>query len=256
MNEDLDDVDVFPNEEYADYETVFRTQTNTSSSKTLHMSARDREAVEVFRPQQVDGGSNEEVSTAVPEHMRIISLPHAPTNHSLQQQQQQRGGCGGGGGGDEDLPPPVPEFYHPFRIHFTPPNEHHCMDDAISWPSKSPFVCWWCRHGFEGYPKVTPVCVRGSDVQVVGNFCSWNCSKAWTLQNLKRLDMFNTFYHTLFGTSSNEVNPAPTYLAIDTFGGPFTIDQYRAGLNNPERQLKFETFSNTQVFVSKMFIRT
>ncbi len=68
--------------------------------------------------------------------------------------------------------------------------------------------------------------------------------------------MFNTFYHILFGASSNEVNPAPTYLAIDTFGGPFTIEQFRAGLNNPERQLSFETFSNVQVVVSKMFIKT
>ncbi len=252
--EDLDDVDVFPNDDYADYETVFRTQTN-AGNKTLHMSARDREAVEVFRPQQVDSGNNDDpgmATTAVPEHMRIISLPQV----SFQQHNHEEDAPLSPNAATASTTPPVPEFYHPFRIHFQPPDQHHCLDDAISWPSKSPFVCWWCRHSFEGYPKVSPVSVRGNDIQVVGNFCSWNCSKAWTLQNLKRLDMFNTFYHILFGASSNEVNPAPTYLAIDTFGGPFTIEQFRAGLNNPERQLSFETFSNVQVVVSKMFIKT
>jgi len=263
-DEAMDDVDVFPNEDYADYETIFRTQTNTGANKTLHMSARDREAVEVFRPQQVDGtnggGMNDDPSTtAIPEHMRIISLPYVSSTLTQQQQQQANIMMDG-----EDpftntstasIVPPVPEFYHPFRIHFQAPDHHHCLDDPISWPSKSPFVCWWCRHTFEEYPKVSPVSVRGNDIEVVGNFCTWNCSKSWTLQNLKRLDMFNTFYHTLFGTCSNEVTPAPTYLAIDTFGGPFTIEQYRAGLNNPERQLKFETFSNIQVVVTKMFIR-
>lgn len=252
MEEDLDDVDVFPNDDFADYETVFRTQTNAGgSSKTLHMSARDREAVEVFRPQQVDGCTNEDV---VPEHMRIISLPLFPFVSQNREDEPSSSPPPTAAAGNAG--PPVPEFYHPFRIHFHPPEQHHCLDDGISWPSKSPFVCWWCRHNFDGYPKVSPVSVRGNDIEVVGNFCSWNCSKAWTLQHLKRLDMFNTLYHVLFGTSSNEVNPAPTYLAIDTFGGPFTVEQFRAGLNNPERQLKFETFSNIQIVVSKMFIRS
>ncbi len=249
-DEELDDMDVFPGEELADYETVFRTQTSSAQSKTLHMSARDREAVEVFRPQNVS--SSEHDLPNVPEHMRIISLPTttssstpatiavaAASTNSQQQNAQQ----------------PVPEFYHPFRIHFQAPTQHHALEDAISWPSKSPFACWWCKHTFETYPKVTPVSIRGDQIEVIGNFCSWNCSKTWTLQEIKRLDLFNTFYHVLFGTSSNEVTPAPSFLAIDTFGGPFTIDQYRSGLNNPERQVRFETFSNVHIVVSKMFIR-
>lgn len=251
-DEDMDELDVFPNEDLIDYETVFRTQTGSGSNKTLHMSARDREAVEVFRPQQVGGSSDEFTHQSnVPEHMRIISLPQLQQLQQQQQQTLQEKTCT-----QTVEHTPVSEFYHPFRIHFQAPEQHHCLDDGISWPSKSPFACWWCKHTFDGYPKVSPVSVRGNDIEVVGNFCSWNCSKAWTLQCLKRLDMFNTLYHILFGMSSNEINPSPTYLAIDTFGGPYTIEAYRAGLNNPERQLRFETFSNVQIMVSKMFIRS
>lgn len=244
MDDELDDMDVFPNEEFIDYETVFRTQTTSSQSKTLHMSARDREAVEVFRPQN-NSSSDDGVLTNVPEHMRIISLPAnvaAPSSSITSSS-------------NHNQPQPVPEFYHPFRIHFQPPIQHHALEDAISWPSKSPFACWCCKHTFESYPKVTPVSIRGDQIEVIGNFCSWNCSKTWTLQELKRLDLFNTFYHILFGTSSNEVTPAPSFLSIDTFGGPFTIEQYRSGLNNPERQVRFETFSNVHIVVSKMFVR-
>lgn len=247
-DEELDDMDVFPDEDLADYETVFRTQTSSSQNKTLHMSARDREAVEVFRPQNVSSSEHDSMSN-VPEHMRIISLPAAPVTATYTPAPAY----------STPTPPqhtqPVPEFYHPFRIHFQAPAQHHALEDAISWPSKSPFACWCCKHTFESYPKVTPVSIRGDQIEVIGNFCSWNCSKTWTLQELKRLDLFNTFYHILFGTSSNEVTPAPSFLSIDTFGGPFTIEQYRSGLNNPERQVRFETFSNVHIVVSKMFVR-
>jgi hypothetical protein len=246
-DEDLDDLDLFPNDDYADYETVFRTQTSATQNRTLHMSARDRESAEVYRPQNQTYEQGTTGPVNVPEHMRIIALPSeykseptapaaSPTPSPTSQQV------------------PMPEFYHPFRIHFQAPTQSHCMEDPISWPSKSPFACWWCKHTFECYPKVTPVSIRGTHVEVIGNFCSWNCCKTWTLHNLKRLDLFNSFYHTLFGENSNEVVPAPSYLSIDTFGGPLSIDEYRSGLNNPERQIRFETFSNVHIVVSKMFI--
>lgn len=240
LDEEVDELDLFPNDEYIDYETVFKTQTSASQNRTLHMSARDRESAEVYRPQNE---MSSEQQTNVPEHMRIIALPiSTPVVHQTTS--------------TTSLEHVVPEFFHPFRIHFQAPVHNHCMEDPISWPSKSPFACWWCKHTFDCYPKVTPVSIRGMNVEVIGNFCSWNCSKSWTLQNLKRLDYFNTFYHTLFSESSNEVVPAPSYLSIDTFGGPFTIEQYRSGLNNPERQVRFETFSNVHIIVSKMFIKS
>ncbi len=239
-DEELDELDLFPNDDFVDYETIFKTQTSASQNRTLHMSARDRESAEVYRPQNE---MSSEQQTNVPEHMRIIALPAPPTTTPLSPALEKQSNA-------------VPEFYHPFRIHFQPPVHNHCLEDPISWPSKSPFACWWCKHTFECYPKVTPVSVRGTNVEVIGNFCSWNCSKSWTLQNLRRLDYFNTFYNTLFSENSNEVVPAPSYLSIDTFGGPYTIEQYRAGLNNPERQIRFETFSNVHIVVSKMFIKT
>jgi hypothetical protein len=243
QDDEVDELDLFPNDDFIDYETVFKTQTSASQNRTLHMSARDRESAEVYRPQNEI--STEQQQTNVPEHMRIIALPVSSTPAVVHHQTMST----------TSLEHAVPEFFHPFRIHFQPPVHNHCMEDPISWPSKSPFACWWCKHTFECYPKVTPVSIRGTNVEVIGNFCSWNCSKSWTLQNLKRLDYFNTFYHTLFSESSNEVVPAPSYLSIDTFGGPFAIEQYRAGLNNPERQIRFETFSNVHIVVSKMFIK-
>ncbi len=267
-DEDLDELDLFPSDEPVDFEVIFKTQTAASASRGLHMSQRDRDNLEVYRPQNASSSSSTFVQDAsssaatdvtfvqIPEHMRIVSLnlPASPAAHVLttttreeeEEEQQQT----------KDV---LPDFFHPFRIHTYSPAVHahqpsHALEDNISWPSRSPFACWWCRHTFETYPKVAPVWIRGDEVEVIGNFCTWNCTKAYCMKEFRRLDLFNTFYHKLFQAHANEVVPAPSFLTIDTFGGPMTIQNFRKTLNNPERQLQFDMFAHTHIRVSKMFI--
>jgi hypothetical protein len=265
-DEDLDELDLFPGDDPVDFEVIFKTQTAASASRGLHMSQRDRDNLEVYRPQNAShgGGTSEmtssEASTTpfvqIPEHMRIVSInfdgrppivDERPKKDVQQEEEVQQ---------TKDA---LPDFFHPFRIHTYSPAVHahqpsHALEDNISWPSRSPFACWWCRHTFETYPKVAPVWIRGDEVEVIGNFCTWNCTKAYCMKEFRRLDLFNTFYHKLFQAHANEVVPAPSFLTIDTFGGPLTIQNFRKTLNNPERQLQFDMFAHTHIRVSKMFI--
>jgi hypothetical protein len=263
-DEELDDLDLFPGDEYVDYETIFKTQTSNSTNKGLHMSARDREHLETYRPQT----ETHESSTfgTVPEHMRIISITSNSTSVMISTNHFEE---------ERETKETIPDFYHPFRLSFAcgtacggttanasstntsnTANTSHRLEDAISWPSRSHFACWWCKHTFETYPKVVPISIVGDRIEVVGNFCTWNCGKAYCLKEFHRLDMFNTFYYKIFGHSANEIVPSPSYLSLDTFGGPVTIEQYRKCLNNPERSLNFELFAHLHIWVSKMFIRT
>ncbi len=267
-DEDLDELDLFPSDDPVDFEVIFKTQTAASASRGLHMSQRDRDNLEVYRPQNASSSeltSSEAAATPfvqIPEHMRIVSLhlegrPRDVQEEHVQEQHQQP---------VQDQQQPhvqpqqvLPDFFHPFRIHTYSPAVHahqpaHALEDGISWPSRSPFACWWCRHTFETYPKVAPVWIRGDEVEVIGNFCTWNCTKAYCMKEFRRLDLFNTFYHKLFQAHANEVVPAPSFLTIDTFGGPMTIQSFRKTLNNPERQLQFDMFAHTHIRVSKMFI--
>ncbi len=252
-DDELDDLDLFPDDGFVDYETIFKTQTSSSVNKGLHMSARDRENMEAYRPQTETHEST--TFGTVPEHMRIISIHPAsiPTNSSNETLTNL----------STDVAEPeketLPDFYHPFRLTFAGQNQTnrltHRLEDAISWPSRSHFACWWCKHTFETYPKVVPISIMGEKIEVVGNFCTWNCGKAYSLKEFHRLDMFNTFYYKIFGHSANEIVPSPSYLCLDTFGGPLTIDQFRKCMNNPERSLNFELFAHLHIWVSKMFIR-
>ncbi len=276
-DEDLDELDLFPSDDPVDFEVIFKTQTAASANRGLHMSQRDRDNLEVYRPQNAsstmnpsdgggcgggcggggggNGGSMEASPSFVqiPEHMRIVSLRMDATNEaqtSPREQQQVP---------EETTRDVFPDFFHPFRIHTYSPAVHahqpsHALEDGISWPSRSPFACWWCRHTFETYPKVAPVWIRGDEVEVIGNFCTWNCAKAYCMKEFRRLDLFNTFYYKLFQAHANEVVPSPSFLTIDTFGGPLTIQNFRKTLNNPERQLQFDMFAHTHIRVSKMFI--
>lgn len=274
-DEDLDELDLFPNDEPIDFEVIFKTQTAASASRGLHMSQRDRDNLEVYRPTSssdptmsmtMNESSNPNAAfVQIPEHMRIVSLPvmtstpDVDMNSSSLTTSESAASSDGRRGATTAESLPLPDFFHPFRIHTYSPAVHahqpsHALEDNISWPSRSPFACWWCRHTFETYPKVAPVWIRGDEVEVIGNFCTWNCSKAYCMKEFRRLDLFNTFYHKLFQAHANEVVAAPSFLTIDTFGGPMTIQSFRSRLNNPERPLQFDMFAHTHIRVSKMFI--
>lgn len=251
QDEDLDNLDLFPNDETIDYEKLYKI--NTSQNRTLHMNVQDIN--DIYRPQQQ--GTNVITSTTtttnmdiglVPEHLRIIDIEKFI---NLQQNQQQ-----------QPTTPTTnkPELYHPLRVNFYDEQEYksvenYKIDDDISWPSRSPFACWWCCHTFDEYPKPIPVEIQGNNMKVIGNCCSWNCNKAYCLQHHKTLSLFHTFYTRLFPNDSSDlVKPAPSPLCTKMFGGSLTIEEYRSSFHNSKRRVSLEVLSNINITVAKTFI--
>lgn len=278
MNDDqVDSMDLFASEQVIDYETMYKTQPGYAAVRGLHMNSRERENLETYRlhmthasgaslvpgvpggaPTTVTGvggggsGNGNGAEPSVPEHFRIIDIPMymAPATSSM-------------------MPPPaiVPptveprgtEFFHPMRMSFYSNHAYHTsgtyvLDDEVSWPMNSPFACWWCCHTFSCYPKVVPVSIRGKEVEVMGNFCSWNCAKSYSIRQLKSLELFHTLFQHLFRESSEAVVPAPSPICLKLFGGAMDIDEYRRASYNPDRRVSLEVFSHLHITMTKSFV--
>lgn len=253
-DEELDNLDLFPNDETIDYEKIYKI--NTSQNRTLHMNIQDIN--DIYRPQQQNGTTNASVVDIglIPEHLRIIDIEKFIGRSETTQIQIQT----------SSTPTPTtpkksePELYHPLRVNFYDEQEYksvenYKIDDDISWPSRSPFACWWCCHTFDDYPKPIPIEIQGNSIKVIGNCCSWNCNKAYCLKNHKTLTLFNTFYSRLFPKESGDlVKPAPSPLCTKMFGGSLTIEDYRSSFHNSKRRVSLEVLSNINITVAKTFI--
>lgn len=122
------------------------------------------------------------------------------------------------------------------------------------WPSSSSFLCWHCAHPFHTVPVYLPITRDVSQNLFVfhGNYCSWNCVKAyaWSLHKLKpvaaqyiALLAFLTSYrpaHCPVPAAAPHPYDCPCLLSYQgltqaepkevllAFGGHQTIQQYRA----------------------------
>ena len=104
-----------------------------------------------------------------------------------------------------------------------------------SLPEHTNLWCWHCCHTFTGVPRVCPTNYdHDTDTYtVIGNFCSFACTKAWQnenklfnlpVQRLWLLAMANEKY----GYEGDTIEAAPPRIELDVFGGPCTIDEFRA----------------------------
>jgi hypothetical protein len=258
-DEQVDNMDMFPDAELTDYEVLFKTQTTSSIHRTATSNLKGTNCpTEMYRPMAADNAENNHSNHAhgggsVPEHMRIIRLPSSQqdaTTVQLQQSQSQQ---------PQQLQENVfPEFYHPLRIKYMSSealNEpFHVFEDNNAWPQTSPIACWWCCHTFTEYPKVVPLSINGSNIQVTGNFCSWNCAKAYAIKRFRSLAHFHTFYDILFKESSVHVRASPSPLCLRHFGGPMGIEEYRRTFSNESRRVSFDSLSHVNIMVAKTFI--
>jgi hypothetical protein len=251
QDEDLDNMDLFPTDDTIEYETIYKTQTSSSGHRTLHMS-NVQDINDIYRPQQQMTTNNSSSSLLdiglIPEHLRIVDIskflknevnidvPTTPTKITKE-----------------------PELYHPLRVNFYDDSEYklvqnYKIDDDISWPSRSPFACWWCCHTFDDYPKPIAVKIDGNNIKVMGNCCSWECNKAYSIKNLKTLSLFHTFYYRLFKESSDHIKSAPSPLCTKMFGGTMSIEEYRKSFHNMKRRVSMDVLSNINITVAKTFI--
>lgn len=118
------------------------------------------------------------------------------------------------------------------------------------WPRTSEYLCWWCCHNFDGSPKCIPTSyeILKDKFTVTGNFCSWNCAKAYAIYekpsqitNLTRLIQF------VHGSGDFSIPIAPPRYLLKSFGGTMTIDEFRENVSN------FELNNPTMMLDDKLF---
>lgn len=91
-------------------------------------------------------------------------------------------------------------------------------------------MCWWCCHPPSGDFLHMPI-KQKKDTKTyitVGNYCSWECMKAHALEK------YNThtagiicMYMRCMRENKSVLRSAPSRFALQCFGGPLTIDEFR-----------------------------
>jgi MYM-type Zinc finger with FCS sequence motif len=99
--------------------------------------------------------------------------------------------------------------------------------------------CWWCCHPFPGpslhYPYKYDA--KTKKFTTTGHFCSWECVKAYAIdQNIPRSGEFQAYIALMHKHANNNkytiTNKAPKRYALKMFGGSLTIEEFRHGSSN------------------------
>jgi len=109
---------------------------------------------------------------------------------------------------------------------------HPLFKDGQEWPVKTQIPCYHDVHQFESRPVFLPThyCDEKKVYYGVGVFCSPSCAKRYALDH----PSFNCPNQLVWLAqlcqeikSPLPVQPAPPQLALDFFGGPMTLHQFR-----------------------------
>lgn len=102
-----------------------------------------------------------------------------------------------------------------------------------SWPECTNILCWWCSHTFNTYPIPCPInhCKKTNKFNVKGIFCSVECMAAFSMDEYNTLSFVYLFIKNLT-TEPFDINIAPTKYLLKSFGGKYTIDEFRNYYNN------------------------
>lgn len=92
--------------------------------------------------------------------------------------------------------------------------------------------CWWCCHPFNTDPLRFPEKYeeRTGKFSTSGIFCSWSCMKAYNIPrpNNGKTTMNIAIMRKKLYNSVGPIKQAPSRYQIDVFGGPMTIEEFRA----------------------------
>ena len=105
---------------------------------------------------------------------------------------------------------------------------------------KTSAACWWCCHAFDWHPLSLPVYhdEKRSKYKVAGNFCSWNCMKAFnnvsnSVNKFRIHQMIHNMFRKIVLNASGKPFPykhiplAPSRWTLKLFGGEKTIEEFR-----------------------------
>lgn len=91
--------------------------------------------------------------------------------------------------------------------------------------------CWWCKNSFNTPNLMLPEYYSDGIFYCTGNFCSFNCKKAYNIDlndtNVwKRESLINLEYYLTYGRHK-DIIPAPSWLTLKEYGGPLNIYEFR-----------------------------
>lgn len=99
-------------------------------------------------------------------------------------------------------------------------------------PETTTIACYWCAHTFSTHPCIIPEIEKNGVYKVYGNFCSPECAVAYLLKESidphvrwERLSLLNRIYDV---DGNTKIYPAPPRESLQLFGGPLSIESYRA----------------------------
>lgn len=113
-------------------------------------------------------------------------------------------------------------------------------DPASRFPG-SATLCWHCCHACDPGALALPMPIdydeRTDAFTVVGTFCSFACMKAFNAtRNSSRKDVnylnIALFARRFYGRCTH-IQTAPPRVALAAFGGPMSIDEFRAAARDP-----------------------
>jgi hypothetical protein len=103
-------------------------------------------------------------------------------------------------------------------------------------PDKTDIACFWCAHTFDHMPCIIPEREVNMVYMVYGNFCTPNCGVAFLLSEgldphvrWERMALLHRIYDS---QGTGRIFPAPARESLKLFGGPMTIESYRATIHD------------------------
>jgi hypothetical protein len=99
-------------------------------------------------------------------------------------------------------------------------------------PQSTTVACFWCAHTFDGQPCIIPEREVAGVYNVYGNFCCPQCALAYLLNEQidphvrwERVALLHRIYDK---EGRGRMFPAPSRESLKIFGGPLSIESYRA----------------------------
>jgi hypothetical protein len=109
----------------------------------------------------------------------------------------------------------------------------HCLNND-NWILKTDIACFWCCHQFDYVPWGIPEKYENNHFNLSGLFCTPNCALSYLTSNehnniklWEKISLLNLLYFKVYNEYTDLV-PAPDKMILKLFGGPFSIEEYRA----------------------------
>ena len=103
-------------------------------------------------------------------------------------------------------------------------------------PENTLVACYWCAHSFDSQPCIIPASERYGVYKVYGNFCCPECAMAYLIKESidphTRWDRMALLYRIYDIDGKGKIFPAPPREVLKLFGGPLTIESFRATISS------------------------